>query len=240
MVIPALDEDASIVATLEAVSATLKDTVNLEVIVIDDGCSDSTAEKAIAQGARVIKHGTRIGYGRSLKDGIRGAAHDTIVIIDADGTYPASAIPELLAEYERGSDMVVGARSGSAYRSSIFKHVLRQILRLLVRFLTGKDVPDVNSGLRVFSRSSVLSFTDQLCDTFSFTTSLTVIYLLTGRNVKYVPITYGTRVAGKSRVRLLPDSLITLKCVLRLRFLYEIDRNRFSKRCPQQVQQQEP
>ncbi len=238
VVIPALDEDASIVATLEAVAFALKelDAVNCEVIVIDDGCSDSTAEKALAHGAKVIRHGCRIGYGRSLKDGIMSATNDTIVIIDADGTYPAAAIPRLLSEYESGLDMVVGARSGSVYRSSILKAFLRRLLRLLVRFLTGADVPDVNSGLRVFSRASVLSFADQLCDTFSFTTSLTVIYLLTGRSVKYVPITYGKRVAGKSRVRLLPDSLITLKYVLQLAAYYRP----LTKRAPQHPQQQEP
>lgn len=235
VVIPALDEDASIVATLESVSLALKElnAVNCEVIVIDDGCSDSTAEKALAHGARVIRHACRIGYGRSLKDGIMSANNDTVVIIDADGTYPAAAIPALLSEYEGGLDMVVGARSGSAYHSSILKDVLRRLLRLLVHFLTGADVPDVNSGLRVFSRASVLSFADQLCDTFSFTTSLTVIYILTGRRVKYVPITYSKRTAGESRVRLLPDSLITLKYVLQLAAFYKA----LNKRSPQPAQQ---
>lgn len=237
MVIPALDEDASIAATLESVSLVLKelDAVNYEIIVVDDGCSDKTAEKALAHDARVIKHPFREGYGRSLKDGILSATHDTIVIIDADGTYPAAAIPALLSDFESGDfDMVVGARSGCAYQSSIVKVVLRRLLRLLVRFLTGTDVPDVNSGLRVFSRASALSYADQLCDTFSFTTSITVIYLLTGRRIKYIPITYGKRSEGKSRVRLLPDSLITLKYVLELAAFYR------PLRSAQQAQQQEP
>jgi hypothetical protein len=90
---------------------------------------------------------------------------------------------------------------------------LRQILTLLVEFTTGRKVPDVNSGLRVFHRSTVMTYFGQLCETFSFTTSLTIAYMMTGRFVKYVPIEYGVR-GGRTKVRLLRDSLRTMQYII--------------------------
>ena len=72
--------------------------------------------------------------------------------------------------------MVVGAREGKNYSESIKKGALRFILKYLVEFTAGRRIPDINSGLRVFSRSAVMQYFPHLCDTFSFTTSLTLAY----------------------------------------------------------------
>ena len=86
-----------------------------EIIVVDDGSQDGTAERALATGVKVISHPHNLGYGAALKTGIRAAKYDIIVITDADGTYPNEQIPLLLKEYNKGFDMVVGARSGQNY-----------------------------------------------------------------------------------------------------------------------------
>lgn len=212
IVLPAYNEGQAIGRTLEDI-ARVTALPEHEVIVVDDGSSDRTGEIATAAGARVIRHPDNAGYGRSLKDGIAAARHDTIVILDADGTYPVADIPRLLAEFDRGFDLVVGARSGVHYRGAWFKAPLRAVLTFLVEFTAGRRVADVNSGLRVFRRATVMPYFPQLCDTFSFTTSMTLAYLLTGRFVAHVTVGYDERV-GTTKVRLLRDALRTLQYIV--------------------------
>lgn len=221
IVIPALNEQDEIGRTIARLRQVMSNGAigPYEVVVVDDGSSDETAARAEAAGARVLRHPHNIGYGRSLKDGIRAAHYDTIIINDADGTYPIEAIPDLLARYNQGYDMVVGARSGKHYRESLIKMPLRRVLRFLVEFTAGRSIPDINSGLRVFQRSSVLEYFDHLCDTFSFTTSMTLAYMMTGKFVAYIPIEYHRRV-GKSKVRLLRDSMKTLQYIVEAAIYY--------------------
>ncbi|MEW6267162.1 MAG: glycosyltransferase family 2 protein [Thermodesulfobacteriota bacterium] len=221
IVIPAFNEEKAIGQTVRMVREALDPNQypDTEILVVDDGSSDRTSELAQAAGARVHRHPQNAGYGRTLKEGIRLARHETIVILDADLSYPAQTIPVLLEEYGRGFDMVVGARTGHHFRGSMFKGPLRWILKLLVEYAAGRPVPDANSGLRVFSKSRVEEYLNHLCDTFSFTTSLTLAYLMTGRFVCFLPIEYYERV-GRTKVRLLKDSLRTLRYILQAIIYY--------------------
>lgn len=214
VVVPAYDEERAIVETIERIQKSLSGSSH-EVIVVDDGSLDGTASLAEKAGAKVLRHPHNIGYGRSLKDGIAAAKNDTIVITDSDGTYPIEKIPELLAEYKKGFDMVVGARTGPHYRESATKSLLRLILKILVEFTTGRQIPDINSGLRVFSKKEITPYFSQLCETFSFTTSLTIAYMMTGKFVAYKPIPYDKR-NGDSKVWLLRDSLRTLQFIVQV------------------------
>ena len=214
IVVPAYNEERGIAQTLRSLRAALEAAgTSAEIIVVDDGSADGTARAAEAEGAQVIRHPHNLGYGRALKSGIAAAAHDTIVIVDADGTYPAAGVPRLLDRFQNGFDMIVGARSGKAFHESFLKTVLRRVLKLLVEFTAGRGVADVNSGLRVFSKRTVLPYFSHLCDTFSFTTSLTLAYMMTGRFVGYVPIDYDERV-GETKVRLVRDALRTLQYIV--------------------------
>jgi glycosyltransferase involved in cell wall biosynthesis len=209
IVLPAHNEEQAIGRTIEKIRGA-PSLVGAEIIVVDDGSTDRTAEIAAAAGARIIRHAQNAGYGRSVKDGIRAATYDVVAIADADGTYPVGQIPTLVARFEEGFDMVVGARTGSNYQEPGLKGLMRRILTFLVEFTAGSRVPDVNSGLRVFSRATSMSYFGHLCDTFSFTTSLTLAYLMTGRFVDYVPIGYDARI-GVTKVRLFRDALRTLQ-----------------------------
>ncbi len=211
VLIPAKNEEGAITGTVHQVLKVLHDAgiAGAEVLVVNDGSSDRTAELAQAAGARVVSNPHNVGYGRSLKRGIREAKHDTICITDADLTYPAEAIPVLLKEFQRGNDLVVGQRTGEHYRESALKAPLRAVLQALVEYAAGRKVPDANSGLRIFSQKTILDHLPHLCDTFSFTTSMTIAYMLTGKFVTYLPIEYHARV-GRTHVKLLKDSLRTL------------------------------
>src|SRR3990167_8049613 len=99
IVIPAFNEEHGIGGVLDAIKAL---GLHGEMIVIDDGSTDKTAEVARAHGAKVLSHPVNAGYGRSVKDGIKAAAHDIVVMTDADGTYPVEAIPALVEMIARG------------------------------------------------------------------------------------------------------------------------------------------
>ena len=215
IVIPAYNEESSVAETVERclkILALFNDP-KTEIIIVNDGSTDNTAEQAAKAGARVISHPHNIGYGHSLKSGIKAAVNDIIVITDADGTYPIEDISHLVKEYQKGFDMVVGARQGKNYDESLKKKILRLFLKSLVEFTAGRKIPDINSGLRVFSKKEIIPYFSHLCDTFSFTTSVTLAYMMTGKFVQYVPIEYHKRV-GKTKVKLFRDSLRTFQFVV--------------------------
>ncbi|RME60703.1 glycosyltransferase family 2 protein [Candidatus Parcubacteria bacterium] len=212
VVIPAKDEERAIVETVREVRSAL-DGMEYEIIVVDDGSVDATAERAQSAGAKVVRHLYNLGYGAAIKSGIRAAEYDTIGITDGDGTYPNDMIPVLLEKYRQGYDMVVGARTGANYLESPLKAPLRLILKYLVEYTVGRKIPDVNSGLRVFSKKTAVSFFNHLSNSFSFTTSITMAYMLNNRFVAYVPIPYRKRI-GKTKVRLFRDSLRTIQIMI--------------------------
>lgn len=210
VVIPAYNEEQGIAATLERLKRVA---VPLEVIVVDDGSTDRTGDIARKFGARVIRHPANGGYGLSLKSGIRSAAHDLIAITDADGTYPVEQLPLLMKKVEEGFDMAVGARHGKEYWGTFLKMPARLIFQFLVEFSTGQHIPDVNSGLRVFRKRDVEPLFPHLCDTFSFTTTLTLAYCFLHKFICYLPITYERRI-GRSKIRIVRDSFRTLQFIV--------------------------
>lgn len=219
VVIPAYNEQDAILLTIERIQQILGDSqINpFEIIIVDDGSRDETPIRletfSNTASIKIIRHPHNLGYGRSLKDGITAAKYDTIVITDADLTYPFEKLEDLLVEYQKGFDMVVGKRTGKFYRESIIKTPLRKILKFMVEFTAGRSIPDINSGFRIFSKSIVTKYFKHLCDTFSFTTSMTLAYMMTGKTVHYVDIPYHER-SGQTKVRLFKDSLRTLQYIV--------------------------
>lgn len=221
VVIPALNEAAAIEETIQGIRDAVKPlgSKDTEIIVVNDGSDDDTGKLAEACGARVITNMQNMGYGYSLKRGILSATGEAIAIADADGTYPLDRLPDLYKVYETGFHMVVGQRTGKHYHESFIKMPSRIVLKTLVEFVAGRRIPDVNSGLRIFSRQEALECLTQLSDSFSFTTSITLAMMLRGKFVKYIPIDYHARI-GNTKVRLIQDSLRTLQYIVRTALFY--------------------
>lgn len=216
VVIPVYNEEKSIRSTINEIKKVLKKNKldkKSEIIIVNDGSTDNTKKVLEKCDVVVINNPTNMGYGFSLKRGINAAKNETIVITDADQTYPFDAVPEMLKIKKEGFDLVVGARRGKHYRQSLFKSFLRFLLRRFVEFVSGKKIKDINSGLRIFDKSLVTKYFPRLCNTFSFTTSQTLAYLMNNHFVTYVDIDYNKR-EGKSKVKLFRDSIISLKYIL--------------------------
>lgn len=203
VLIPAYNEVDALPETVAAVSAHAGLVKNFEIIVINDGSTDGTAEVADTLPVRVIHHERNYGYGASLKDGLREATHEWILIIDADGTYPIDQIPRLLEESE-GFDMVVGARTGEVVQVPLLRKPGKWIITRLAEYLSQRKIPDLNSGLRLFSKEVAMRFFTLYPDGFSFTTTITLAMLTNRYRVKFLPINYHKRI-GKSSIRPIRD-----------------------------------
>jgi glycosyltransferase involved in cell wall biosynthesis len=218
VIIPAFNEAQGIQTVVSGLMSVLssQDSQN-EVIVVDDGSTDETAEIAKScEGVKVISHGVNRGYGAAIKTGIRNACFSVICILDADGTYPVERIldlvdPALMFEY----DMVVGWREGKHAAIPIIRRPAKWFIRRLAKIIVGEQVPDLNSGFRVFTKSAISKFINLLPDGFSFTTTITLGMLTNGYSVKYIPIEYHPRI-GKSKIRPIKDTLNFIMLVLRI------------------------
>jgi glycosyltransferase involved in cell wall biosynthesis len=199
VVIPGYNEELSVRESVTEIIDLFADTdITAEVIVVDDGSHDNTAREAKAAGARVIQHRSNRGYGASLKTGIIAATHDIIAITDADGTYPAKYLPEMLVELEN-ADMVVGSRTGADVNIPLSRRPAKWFLRVLANYVANTKIPDLNSGLRVFRRDVAMQYFAILSDQFSFTTTITLATLCDKYAVTYLPIDYRKR-TGKSKI----------------------------------------
>ncbi|MQY69482.1 MAG: glycosyltransferase [Firmicutes bacterium] len=214
IIIPAYNEEGMIGRVLSEVNKVMKNSNwGYETMVIDDGSSDGTGRIAEKKGARLISHLRNRGYGAALKTGIRNAKNDTILITDADGTYPAKEIPQLLKEM-KDYDMVVGARTGEEVRMPFFRRPAKFFLNRLASYLSERKIPDINSGLRAFKKDIALKYFHILPPKFSFTTTLTLAFLSDDYLVKYIPIDYRKR-RGRSKIRPLRDTWAFLLLIIR-------------------------
>jgi glycosyltransferase involved in cell wall biosynthesis len=199
IVIPAFDEEDGIADQIKQIQQVISfHTIPYEIIVVDDGSKDRTAERAALPGVRLLRHYENRGYGASLKTGIRAASHDKIIIIDADGTYPADQIPAMLTQLER-SDLIVGARIGEKVHNQSARQPAKWLLRVLAARIAERDIPDLNSGMRAFRRECIQQYFPILSNRFSFTTTMTLAYLADDYHITYHPINYFPR-SGKSKI----------------------------------------
>jgi glycosyltransferase involved in cell wall biosynthesis len=214
VIVPAYNEAGGITEVVTRTRAVLAELDrDAELIVVDDGSADDTGAQAEAAGARVIRHAQNLGYGAALKTGIRRAAHETVVILDADCTYPPEALPELLAQAAE-HDMVVGTRTKGKVKIPLIRRPAKAFLRWLASYLSGFKIPDLNSGFRVMRREVVDRYFGLLPNGFSFTTTITLALLVSGYPVAWVPIEYHDR-TGRSHIRPIRDTLGFFSLILR-------------------------
>lgn len=196
VIVPAFNEAKGIVQTIDGLRRALAG-VDAEIVIVDDGSKDGTGDAAEAAGVKVIRLEENRGYGAALKTGIAETNSKFVAIIDADGTYPADKIPAML-KICRNADMVVGDRGAAMRNVQWIRRPPKWILNTLANILARRKIPDLNSGLRVFKRSSLERFVQLLPDGFSFTTTITLSMICSNLRVVYTPIEYAKRVGQSS------------------------------------------
>jgi glycosyltransferase involved in cell wall biosynthesis len=167
LIIPAFNESASIERVLEGITEAQ---TGCEIVVIDDGSSDGTSEKAVAKGAKVIRHPFNLGYGAALQTGYkyalsRGASF--LVQMDADGQHDPGEVEKLLAPIEAGEfDLIVGSRflEPTEYKMEPIRNVGRWLFRSLVR-LAGLKVSDPTSGFQAMNLRALEDYADDFFPT---------------------------------------------------------------------------
>jgi glycosyltransferase involved in cell wall biosynthesis len=188
-----------------------------EIIVVDDGSTDRTADIALNAGANVIRHPYNIGNGAAVKSGIRAARGKLIVLMDGDGQHQPEDIPKLLAEAEN-YHMVVGARSKGS-KTRFHRNVANLAYNVLASYVTQFRIKDLTSGFRILTRLDALRFIDLLPNTFSYPTTLTLAILRSGLTVKYVPIQTLYR-SGQSKISLVTDGIRFMLIIVKIATLF--------------------
>src|SRR5258706_369412 len=215
IVIPVFNEAKSLGQVLGKIRAL--ELPPTEIIVVDDGSTDGSADVAMNAGANVVRHPYNIGNGAAVKSGMRAAKGRLIVLMDGDGQHKPEDIPKLLAE-AANYHMIVGARAkGSKLR--FHRYAANSGYNLFASYVTGFRVQDLTSGFRLLPRREALRFIDLLPNTFSYPTTLTLAFLRSGLTVKYVPIQSLYR-AGQSKISLITDGLRFLLIITKIATLF--------------------
>jgi len=213
IIVPCYNENIDVLQnTISDIYQSLKKTdVDFEIIVVNDG-SDIYYDDLNLENAKIITHKKNRGYGAALKTGIKKAKYNWIGITDADGTYPNQNFHELLSMSNQ-ADMIIGTRDWNDI--SLLRRTPKKILTLFSSFLSGSEIPDLNSGMRIFKKKLAHSFWYLFPSGFSFTSTLTIGAITNEYDVKFHPINYYKRV-GKSSINPIKDTIRFFTLVTRL------------------------
>jgi len=218
VIIPAFNETGGIYDVVKVTDSILKQLEHTyEIIVVDDGSSDDTANKAREAGAKVISHPYNIGNGAAIKTGIRNASGEILVVMDGDGQHAPADIPKLL-EKIGPYDMAVGARTRES-ETSIHRDIANSTFNLLATYVCGRKIEDLTSGFRAVKAPIAREFIPLLPNKFSYPTTITLAVARSGYSLTYIPIKTEQRL-GKSKISPLRDGARFLLIIFKITTIY--------------------
>jgi len=215
VVLPAKNEAGAIRETIKKIQQ-----LNMidEIIVVNDGSTDTTQLVAEIAGAKVITHPYSKGNGAAIKTGARNASGEIIVFMDADGQHDPEDIPRLLVEIHNGYDLVVGARQKGS-QASLGRGIANKLYNNLASFMSDHKVEDLTSGFRAVRADKFKEFIYLLPNGFSYPTTSTMAFFRAGYSVAYVPIHAAKRI-GKSHIHPVKDSVRFFLIIFKIATLY--------------------
>lgn len=191
---------------------------NAEILVIDDGSTDDTADVCAEFQVRRVRHHYPLGNGAAIKSGARVAKGEVLIFMDADGQHQPEDIPALLEKFAEGYDMVVGARQSGSHAGA-HRAVANDLFSRFASWMVMQTVEDLTSGFRVVKANKFYKFMYLLPNGFSYPTTITMSFFRAGFSVGYVPIHTPRRI-GKSHIRLLRDGVRFLLIIIKVGTLY--------------------
>lgn len=215
IILPARNEADNLRALLPEIHSRYADA---ELIVVDDGSTDATAEVARSNGARCIQHPYSMGNGAAVKTGARHASHDVLVFMDADGQHDPQTIPALVQKLDEGFEMAVGARAADTH-ASLGRRLANTIYNRMASLMTGHRIEDLTSGFRAVRRRHFVRFLYLYPNGFSYPTTCTMAFFRSGLAVAYVPIAARQR-GGRSHIRWLEDGVRFFMIILKVGALF--------------------
>jgi glycosyltransferase involved in cell wall biosynthesis len=215
IVLPAKNESKALQTLLPRLRAAQPDA---EIIVVDDGSSDTTPKVCADAGVRSVTQRYSMGNGAAIKRGAREASGDVLVFMDADGQHDPTDIARLLAKLEEGYDMVVGARDWSG-QAGVGRGAANTIYNWLASHMTGFAVLDLTSGFRAVRADRFREFLHLLPNGFSYPTTITMAFFRSAYAIAYERLTVHQRI-GKSHIRPLRDGVRFLLIIFKIATLY--------------------
>ena len=215
IVLPAKNESGAIGPTIERIKQL---SIAHEIIVVNDGSTDSTQAVAEYVGATVVTHPYAKGNGAAIKTGTRTATGDVIIFMDADGQHDPQDIPRLLEQIEQGYDLVVGARKKGS-QASLGRGIANVLYNNLATYMTEQKVEDLTSGFRAVRADKFREFLYLLPNGFSYPTTSTMAFFRAGYSVTYVPIHAAKRI-GKSHIQPLKDGVRFFLIIFKIATLF--------------------
>lgn len=217
LIIPAYNEETGIARTLQSLLDHPLPNL-LEIIVVDDGSTDKTAQIVSNFPVRLVKHHVNKGYGAALKTGIRKASGNKVVLMDSDGQHDPSFLAGLVEMLE-DHEMVIGTRSAGSYQVKS-RLAGKRLIRWVGEYLVEQKLPDYNSGFRGFDRALIYDMLHLMPNGFSFSTTSTLAFLKAGYSIGTIPIEVKERQGRKSNVKFLKDGTKTIMLILRIIMLF--------------------
>lgn len=215
IVIPAKNEAGAIGDVVSKAKSAYPDA---EVIVVNDGSTDDTANVAEDAGAKVITHPQSMGNGAAVKSGARAASGELIAFMDGDGQHDAAELAPLIARLDEGYDMVVGARDSGSH-ANVGRLFANGLYNAIASRMSGRDIPDLTSGFRVARADKFREYLYLLPNGFSYPTTITMAFLRSGYPICFEPISAAKRI-GKSHIQPLKDGVRFLIIIFKIATLY--------------------
>lgn len=216
VILPAKNEAEGLRRTLPRLRAAQPEA---ELIVVDDGSTDGTAEIAAKHGAQVLSSPYSMGNGAAIKRGTRAASGEILVFMDADGQHDPACIDALLAKLDDGYDMAVGSRNWAG-QAGVHRGAANAFYNWLASRMTGFQVRDLTSGFRAVRAEKFREFAHLLPNGFSYPTTSTMAFFRSAYPVAYVPIPVAKRVGTSSHIRPVKDGIRFLLIIFKIATLY--------------------